>query len=204
MSIAYAKSGSSGVGTIVLVVVLCLLVLLVAFLIQMYNSIIRLKNNVKENWSNIDVLLKQRHDELPKLVSACKHYMQHESSTLENVIKARNQVETARTSGDMQQVGAAETQLRKSVGGLFAVAEQYPDLKADASFEKLQQRITALENQIADRRELYNDSVNLNNTRIEQFPAVIFAGMFGFKHFDLLKFAAAETADVDMDDLFDK
>ena len=83
------------------------------------------------------------------------------------------------------------------------MAENYPDLKADASFSKLQQRISALENQIADRRELYNDSVNLSNTRIEQFPAVVFAGMFGFKAFDLLKFSEAETADVKLDDLFD-
>ena len=193
-----------GDGVVVVVVVICLLVLFALFLVQMYNSIIRLKNNVKENWSNIEVMLKQRHDELPKLVSACKHYMQHESTTLENVIKARNQVNTVMQSGDMKRIGEAETQLRQSVGGLFAVAEQYPDLKADASFAKLQQRVTALENQISDRRELYNDSVNLNNTRIEQFPAVLFAGMFGFKHFDLLKFSAAEIADVNMDDLFDR
>ena len=190
-------------GLVILVVVLGLILVLAVFLVQLYNSLVRLKNNVKENWSNIDVLLKQRHDELPKLVSSCKHYMQHERGTLESVTQARAQVETARQSGNTEQVGVAETALRRSIGGLFAVAENYPDLKADASFSKLQQRISGLENQIADRRELYNDSVNLNNTRIEQFPAVVFAGMFGFKAFDLLKFSEAETADVKLDDLFD-
>ena len=190
-------------GVVILIVVLGLVLILSVFLIQLYNSLVRLKNNVKENWSNIDVLLKQRHDELPKLVSSCKHYMQHERGTLESVTQARAQVETARQSGNAEQVGVAETALRRSIGGLFAVAENYPDLKADASFSKLQQRISALENQIADRRELYNDSVNLSNTRIEQFPAVVFAGMFGFKAFDLLKFSEAETADVKLDDLFD-
>ena len=190
-------------GLIVLIVCLALILIFVVFLVQLYNSLVRLKNNVKENWSNIDVLLKQRHDELPKLVSSCKHYMEHERGTLDSVTKARAQVEQARVSGDAAKVGLAETALRKSIGGLFAVAENYPDLKADSSFAKLQQRISGLENQIADRRELYNDSVNLNNTRIEQFPAVMFAGMFGFKHFDLLKFSDEEKADVKLDDLFD-
>lgn len=182
--------------------ILCLLLVLAVFLVGLYNSLVRLKNNVKENWSNIDVLLKQRHDELPKLVSSCKHYMKHERETLENVIAARNRVEQARSGGDLKQIGQAETFLRQSVGGLFAVAENYPELKADASFTNLQTRVTDLENQIADRREFYNDSVNLNNTRVEQFPAVMFAGMFGFKTFDLLSFSEAEKADVNMDKLF--
>jgi LemA protein len=206
MSKVYAASGGghSSSSIVIWVVIAAVVLIVVGFMIQLYNSLVRLKNNVKENWSNIDVLLKQRHDELPKLVSACKQYMAHERGTLESVTQARTEVEKARVTGDAKQLGQAETAMRKSIGNLFAVAENYPDLKADGSFAKLQQRVSELENQIADRRELYNDSVNLNNTRIEQFPAVIFAGMFGFKNFDLLTFSDAEKADVNLDDLFDK
>jgi LemA protein len=148
------------------------------------------------------VLLKQRHDELPKLVEVCKQYMGYEQETLQKVMEARSQVAQAREGGNLPALGAAETQLRLGLGNLFALAEAYPDLKADTTFQHLQNRITALENSIADRREYYNESVNLNNVRIEQFPDVLIASKFGFRPFELLEFSDEETADVNVGSLF--
>lgn len=183
-------------------VVIGVLVVLVGYLIVIYNNLVALKHAVSQAWANIDVLLKQRHDELPKLVETCKQYMQHERSTLEQVMKARAAVSDARAQGDVAGVGAAESGLRLGLGNLFAVAEAYPDLKANESFQHLQARISGLENSIADRREYYNASVNNNNVRIEQFPDVLIANSFGFKPAALLEFSDAEKADVDMKSLF--
>ncbi|MDY0249244.1 MAG: LemA family protein [Pseudomonas sp.] len=177
-------------------------ILLVAWGVSLYNALVRLKHSVTKAWSNIDVLLKQRHDELPKLVETCKQYMQHERQTLEDVIKARNAVSSAREQHDIGALGTAETGLRLGLGKLFALAENYPELKANESFQFLQQRISALENGIADRRELYNEAVNLNNVRIEQFPDVLIAGHFNFTAAELLRFSDAEKADVDIKSLF--
>jgi len=170
--------------------------------IGLYNRLVALKHRVATAWSNIDVLLKQRHDELPKLVDTCRQYMQYEQQTLENVMQARNAVYAARESGDVAGVSAAEGSLRSGLGRLFAVAEAYPDLKANASFQQLQTRISALETGISDRRELYNEAVNVNNATIEQFPASIIAGLFGFRPAKLLEFADAEKTDVSVKALF--
>lgn len=174
----------------------------VIYVIYIYNSLVSLKHAVAKAWSNIDVLLKQRHDELPKLVEVCKQYMQYEQETLEKVIQARSAVMTARSNTDVAALGQAESQLRMGLGNLFALAENYPDLKANASFQQLQARISQLENSIADRREVYNESVNANNVRIEQFPDVIIARMFNFKDFQLLEFSAEEKTDVNIKSLF--
>lgn len=177
--------------------------LVAAYAVVLYNGLVRLKHGVSKAWSNIDVLLRQRHDELPKLVEACKQYMQHERSTLEAVVRARGAVSSAREQGDVGALGQAETQLRAGLGRLFALAEGYPQLRADESFRHLQQRISGLESGIADRRELYNESVNLNNVRIEQFPDVLLARAFGFGGAPLLQFSEAEKTDVDLKPLFD-
>lgn len=186
----------------ILAVLLVLLLLLVGYGVMIYNALVRLKHGVSKAWSNIDVLLRQRHDELPKLVETCRQYMQHERGTLEAVIKARSAVSSARERGDVSGLGAAETMLRSGLGNLFALAENYPELKANESFQYLQQRISGLENGIADRRELYNEAVNLNNVRIEQFPDVLIANMFSFKAAELLQFTEEEKADVDLKRLF--
>lgn len=170
--------------------------------ITSYNSLVALKHGVSKAWSNIDVLLKQRFEELPKLVEVCRQYMQHERETLEKVIAARNAVAAASNSGNMRALGEAEGSLRMGLGQLFAVAENYPDLKADEGFRNLQTRITQLENTIADRREFYNDSVNLLNVRIETFPDALIARFFGFQPRNLLRFDAAETVDVNVKALF--
>jgi LemA protein len=179
-----------------------IIVLAVLYIIATYNGLVELKNNVAKAWANIDVLLKQRHDELPKLVEVCKQYKQFEQSTLTQVIAARNQVQTARESKNMKALGAAESTLRGGLGQIFAVAEAYPELRANDSFMQLQTRISQLENGISDRREFYNDAVNINNTRVEQFPASLLAGLFGFKQATLLMFASNEKLDVDVKALF--
>lgn len=183
----------------ILVAVLCIVII---YAVLIYNNLVRLKHNVSKAWSNIDVLLKQRHDELPKLVETCKQYMGYEKDALQAIIKARSAVSSAQQNSDVKALGVAETQLRIGLGNLFALAEDYPDLKANQSFQHLQSRITGIEHNIADRREFYNDSVNLNNVRIEQFPDVVIARNLGFKAFDLLEFTATEKADVDMKLLF--
>ncbi len=172
------------------------------YVILIFNNLVSLKNNVKKAWANIDVLLKQRHDELPKLVETCKQYMTYEQPTLEKITALRAKAMQAREQGDVKALGTAEGLLRGSLGNLFALAENYPDLKANQTFQHLQTRISALENAIADRRELYNESVTVNNIRIEQIPDIIVAKLFGFKHFLPLEFASAETADVDVQQLF--
>jgi len=175
---------------------------LLVYAITIYNQLVILKHSVSKSWANIDVLLKQRHDELPKLIEVCKQYMGYEKDTMERIIKARSAVASAREKTDIQALGAAETQLRMGLGNLFALAESYPDLKADQSFQHLQSRITGLENSIADRREFYNEAVNNNNVRIEQFPDVIIARFFNFKEAELLEFSEEEKADVDVKALF--
>lgn len=184
------------------IVVTVIAVVLIGYLISIYNHLVRLKHQVNQSWANIDVLLKQRHDELPKLVDTCKQHMGYESETLQRVVEARSAVSGARESGDVKALGAAETLLRQSLGSLFAVVEDYPELRASDSFMHLQQRISGLENDIADRREFYNDSVNGLNTRIEQFPDVLVARQFGFKAAELLKFDAAELRDHSIKSLF--
>lgn len=185
-----------------LVISLAVIVALIVYITGIYNGLVSLRENIKVSWANIDVLLKQRHDELPKLVETCKRYMQFEQDTLEKVMRARASVNLASAAGNVAAVGAAEQQLRAGMTRLFAVAENYPQLKSDETFRQLQARITALEESIADRRELYNDEVNLNNIRVKVFPDVMIAQRFGFLPAHLLEFGGEEKRDVDVGALF--
>ena len=187
---------------VTLSVLLFMFGLIVVWGIILYNGLVVLKHNVSQAWSNIDVLLKQRHDELPKLVETARQYMQYEQTTLEKVMQARAAVHGAQERGDLDALGLAEGQLRAGLSGFYAVAEAYPELKANTSFQHLQQRISSLENMIADRREFYNASVNINNVRIEQFPDVLVAQLFRFRPFKLLTFREEELADVSIKTLF--
>lgn len=180
-----------------------LLVLFIYFTV-IFNNLISLKNNVKKAWANIDVLLKQRHDELPKLIQTCQQYMQYERPTLESITEARSRAMTAREQGNINELNKAEAALKGGLTHLFALAENYPELKTNQNFIHLQQRISTLENSIADRRELYNENATLNNIRIEQFPDLIVARVFNFKHCDTLEFAIDELSDVDINASFNK
>jgi LemA protein len=155
-------------GTILLgnLLIMGLTVLLI-YVVIAYNKLARLANNIDKAWSNIDVILRQRHDELPKLVEVCNDYMVHERDTLESVTNALNAYDAGL---DIDGKAQAENQIVDALGKLFAVAEQYPDLKANQEFIAIRQCISALEDTIADRRDLYNDSVNLYNVAIQQIP----------------------------------
>jgi len=181
---------------------LAVIVVLAVYAVTIYNSLVSLKHAVSKAWANIDVLLKQRHEELPKLVETCKQYMQYEQQTLEQVMAARNAVSSARQRTDMGALGVAEDQLRLGLGNLFAVAEAYPELKANETFRHLETRISQLESSIADRREFYNESVNNNNVRIEQFPDTLIARFFAFKLAELLEFSSEQLTNPKIDQLF--
>lgn len=177
---------------LVLIGVLCI------YAVLTYNRLVALRNDVRKAWSNIDIVLKQRHDELPKLVAVCREYMRFEQETLERVIAARSRVAEARERRDVDALGAAEAALRTGLGQLFALVESYPTLKANDKFQHLAARITGLEDTIADRREFYNESATTNNIALELFPDVFIARIFAFTAFKLLCFDRAETEDVDM------
>jgi LemA protein len=185
-------------GTALLVVgilVGLLIIIVIGYFISIYNSLIRLKNNIEKAWSNIDVLLKQRHDELTKLLSTVKGYMKHEREVLTEITAARTAFLDARTVGAKAK---ADNMMAGALKSLFAVAENYPELKADRSFGQFQGRISEVENHIADRREFYNDSVNTFNIRIEQIPHVFIARMLGYRARELFKVDEADRRDVDI------
>lgn len=177
-------------------------VIVLVYGVILFNSLVSVKNAVSKAWANIDVLLKQRNDELPKLVDTCKRYMLHEQVTLEKVTQARARVAEARESHDIGALGVAEGALRSGLGSLFALAESYPELKANEQFLHLQSRISGLESAIADRREFYNESVNINNVSTEQFPELLVARLFNFKTFELLRFSTDELKNVDIGQRF--
>ncbi|HEX4052370.1 MAG TPA: LemA family protein [Steroidobacteraceae bacterium] len=186
----------------VLIAILAVFVLAAVYFVSLYNGLVRLREAVKQAWSNIGVLLKQRHDEIPKLVETCRQYMTYEQETLERVLHARADVAQAESTGNMRDLASAESGLRTGLGRLYAVAEQYPSLKANEGFQQLQARITGLEEQIADRRELYNAAVNLYNARQEIFPDSIIAGCGDFHPAHLLEFSAEDQQDPSVKALF--
>jgi LemA protein len=180
---------------IVLLIVGFIGLIFIGYFVTIYNGLIRLKNNIKKAWSNIDVLLKQRHDELPKLIKVCESYMQYEKKTLENITKARSFYNSA---GSVKDKVKANNMVSDALKSLFAVAENYPDLKANQNFMQLQGRITSLEENIADRREFYNESVNNYNIRIAQLPDVIVARILGYRDETLFEVSEEDRRDVDI------
>lgn len=165
------------------------------YLITIYNGLVAIKNDIDKAWANIDVLLKQRHDELSKLLDVTKGYRDFEGDTLVKVTQARSQYQQAVT---IDQKAQADRSMTSALRGFFAVAENYPDLKANSNFQMLEQRITSLENQIADRREFYNDSVNTFNIRIQQVPDTFVAAFMRLTPRTMLKIDDADKADVAM------
>ena len=163
------------------------------YVATMYNGLVALKNDIEKAWANIDIMLKQRHDELPKLIDVCKGYMNYERDTLQKIVQARAMYQQAIT---VDQKAQADQSTKAAVRGLFAVAENYPDLKANNNFLQLQKRITELENQIADRREFYNDSVNTFNIRIQEFPDTFVAAFMQLTPKPMFKVEESDKADV--------
>jgi LemA protein len=168
---------------------------LIAYAVTIFNGLIALKNDTVKAWANIDILLKQRHDELPKLFDVSKGYMDFERDTLQKVTQARSLYQQAVS---VDQKAQADQSMTSALRGFFAVAENYPQLKANDNFLRLQGRITELESQIADRREFYNDSVNTFNIRIQQMPDTFIASFMDMSPRPMFKVEEADKVDVPM------
>jgi LemA protein len=171
---------------VAIVIVVVVLIALVVVFFAIYNSLVRLRNQMQNSWSQIDVQLKRRHDLIPNLVETAKGYMKHERATLEAVTQARNAAVDASGKGVGQQA-QAEGALSGFLTRFFAVAENYPDLKANQNFLALQEELTSTENKIAFSRQNYNDQVLFYNNKIQMFPSNIMAGMFGFSKRDFFE-----------------
>lgn len=177
------------------ITVLAILFVVLVFLVGIYNSLVKLRNRYQNAYSQIDVQLKRRYDLIPNLVEMVKGYMKHEQETLQRVIEARNIAiaagqKAAANPGDpnsMRQLASAESQLGGALSRLLMVAEAYPELKANQNMMALQEELTSTENKISFARQGYNDAVTEYNNAREVFPAVIFAGMFGFGPAQLLE-----------------
>ncbi len=178
---------------ILLLIVLAILAGLVLWFVGVYNRLVRLRNDIDRAWANMDVLLKQRHDELPKLVDTCKGYMQYEQETFRRITEARSRVMSA---GSVAEKAQADNLLTAALRQLFAVAENYPELKANENFRQLQGRISEIESEIAARRERYNADTNEYNIRIAQIPDSIVARLLGYARRELFAAAPEDRADV--------
>lgn len=175
-------------GTLVLIGV-------VVYGVLIYNGLVRLKRNIEKTWSNIDVLLKQRQSELDKLIDTAQEYMEYEEEVLQNITEARAQVQKAETP---EEEAAADEMLKGALAEISAVAEDYPELKSSENFQQLMGRISTIEEQIADRRELYNEAVNRYNIRIQQIPYVFVARAIGYQQEELFEAPPEARKDVDV------
>jgi LemA protein len=174
-------------------IIFVVLLLSILFLISTYNSLIAERNKVKKAWAQIDVQLKKRFDLIPNLVETVKGYALHETSTLDAVVKARNQYISAGTPGEMMK---ANTEVTGALSRLFALTESYPDLKANTNFMELQKELTQVEEKVAYARQFYNDIIMLFNNAIQLFPSNIIAGLFGFKEEPYFKADETERQNV--------
>ncbi len=174
---------------VVLVVLVVFVLVVVAMGISIYNALVSLKNQIDRSWANVEVILKQRFDEIPQLVQVVEQYAGYEQATLKKIIEARNNYERAQTTE--QKVTSANA-ASAAFGGLMALGEAYPDLKANTNFIHLQSRVSDLESQLADRREHFNETVTNYNTRIQQIPDIFFARMLGYQQHTLYRPEPAE------------
>ena len=171
-------------------IIVGVVVILIIVFIATYNKLVRLRNQVKNAWAQIDVQLKRRHDLIPNLIETVKGYMKHERETLEAITKARNLAQQAASSGPGARA-KAETELSSALGRLLAVVENYPDLKANQNFLALQEELTSTENKLSFSRQYYNDSVLSYNNRTQMFPSNMIASMTGFKASEFFEVSVA-------------
>ncbi len=175
------------------IIIFAVLLLLILFAISTYNSLVVKRNRVRNSWAQIDVQLKKRFDLVPNLVETVKGYAKHEAGTLEAVVKARNQYISAGTPEEMMK---ANTEMTGALSRLFALAESYPDLKANTNFIELQGELSELEEKIAYARQFYNDTVMIFNNAIQMVPSNIIAGLFGFREEPYFKAEETERQNV--------
>jgi LemA protein len=172
--------------------------LIILFMIAIFNRFVKNRNTVQDAWSNIDVALKRRYDLIPNLVETVKGYAAHEKTTLENVIQARNNAMSV-PSDDINGQIKAENALQQTLRSIFALGEAYPDLKANMNFIDLQQKLSEIEENLERSRRYYNGTVRENNTYGESFPGVLFAMIFNYKHFDFFEADAASRENIEVD-----
>ena len=177
----------------VLLIIVVVIVLIISAIIAIYNSLVQLRNQVDNSWSQIDVQLKRRHDLIPNLVETAKGYMQHERETFEAITNARSQAMGAKNVGEASQ---AEGALGQALSNFLLVVENYPDLKANQNFLSLQEELTSTENKISFSRQNYNDQVLFFNNKIQMFPSNIIAGMFSFGKRDFFEIENAAEREV--------
>lgn len=168
---------------------------IIIYFISIYNGLVKLRRDIDKNWSNIDVLLKQRHDEIGKLIKVCEGYMKYERETLEKITAMRTRYLNTENIDEKKQI---DNQITTALKTIFAVAENYPELKSNNNFVQLQSRISELENEISDRREMYNESVNIYNIRINQIPDMAVAKMMGYAEQKLFSVPEEERKDVEV------
>ena len=181
---------------IVLGIMLFGVIAVVGYVFMIYNGLISLKENIKKSWANIDVILKQRYDELPKLIKVCESFAAFETGVLDRLMSARENYFKAKSVGKKAQ---ASGEISAALQGIFGLAENYPDLKTNQNFMQLQDRISHLEETLADRREFYNDSTNNYNIRIQQIPDVFVARFLAYQVEELFQVAEHERQDVEID-----
>jgi len=189
---------------VVIIFIIVLIVIgLVSWFFTVYNGLIHVKENIKKSWANIDVLLMQRSDEIPKLIKVLKSFVKHEKTMFDNVMDARKSYLGANS---IDEKADADNQISDALKSVFALSEAYPELRSNDNFLNLQDRISGLENEIADRRELYNESVNNYNIRIQSLPDVVIANALGLGPEKMFKVEASKKKDVeiDLDNIYDE
>ena len=189
---------------IVVIFIISLVIIgLVSWFFTIYNGLIHVKENIKKSWANIDVLLMQRSDEIPKLIKVLKSFAKHEKTMFDNVMVARKSYLGANS---ITEKADADNQISDALKSVFALSEAYPELRSNENFLNLQDRISGLENEISDRRELYNESVNNYNIRIQSLPDVVIANAMGLDHEEMFQVhdLKKKDIDIDLDNLYDE
>ena len=188
---------------LVIFVVALIIIGFISWFFTVYNGLIQVKENIKKSWANIDVLLMQRSDEIPKLIKILKSFVKHEKKMFDNIMDARTSYLGANS---VSEKADADNQISEALKSVFAISEAYPDLGSNDNFLKLQERISGIENAIADRRELYNESVNNYNIRIQSIPDMFIANTLGLAQEEMFKVQENKKKDIDinLDNLYDE
>ena len=188
---------------VVIFVIVLIIIGIISWFFTVYNGLIQVKENIKKSWANIDVLLMQRSDEIPKLIKVLKSFVKHEKKMFDNILDARTSYLGANS---VSEKADADNQMSEALKSVFALSEAYPELGSNDNFLKLQERISGLENEIADRRELYNESVNNYNIRIQSLPDMFIANTLGLSQEVMFKVDQnkKKDIDIDLDNLYDE
>ena len=188
---------------VVIFVIVLIIIGIISWFFTVYNGLIQVKENIKKSWANIDVLLMQRSDEIPKLIKVLKSFVKHEKKMFDNILDARTSYLGANS---VSEKADADNRMSEALKSVFALSEAYPELGSNDNFLKLQERISGLENEIADRRELYNESVNNYNIRIQSLPDMFIANTLGLPKEEMFKVDEnkKKDIDIDLDNLYDE